>query len=285
MYYVCTDMKKGEVALISGSSGFIGKHLSAKLIELGLKVAPIPREFLSSPVDLKGLLDEYNPQYIFHLATAGNMHNKDKRDDIFTANLINTYFLLSESKDIDYKAFVNFSTSSVLLPHETFYSATKAGAERLSRAFATQYGKPVVSVRPASVFGEGEQNEHLIPVMIDALKNNKEIQLVEDPTHSWIYVEDFVDAVIKVVENIEKVKGKEVNISYGKGSYQSNKEILDILERISGKKLKYKKVDSLRGYDTKNWSVENDILESLGWKIEIGLNAGLANSYNYDPKS
>lgn len=277
-------MKKGEVALISGSSGFIGKHLTARLIELGIKVAPIPREFLSSPVDLNGLLNEYSPDYIFHLATAGNMYGESKRDEIFTANLVETYFLLSESKDIDYKAFVNFSTSSVLLPTETFYSATKAGAERLSRAFAQQYNKRIVTVRPASVFGEGEQNKHLIPVIIDALKNDKEISLVEEPTHSWIYVEDFVEALIKVVENIDKVKGKEVNISYGKGSYQSNKEVVEVLERVSGKKLKYKKVESLRSYDTKNWSVENDILESLGWKPEMGLNAGLANSYNYDPK-
>lgn len=267
-----------ELCFVTGSGGFIGTHLRAALFKMGYKVVLVPQVILEDYKELENACKYHHPDYIFHLATYGNMYSHDNTDEIVTTNIMKTYFLLRALKDVDYKAFINFSTSSVLLDKMTFYSATKASGELLCSAFAQQ-GKPVVSVRPSSVYGPLDNKDHFIPTVINSLIKNKPMTLVPDPKHDWIFVSDLLEGVFKVVQNINLVKGTSVNISTG--IQYSNEEIVKVIEKISKKELKAKIKTSMRTYDTKDWKVDNSAILNLGWEQKYTLEQGLKLVYDF----
>lgn len=256
--------------LISGANGFIGGHLKAQLEQLGHKVAPINRTFLESLNDLKEFLRLSKPDYIFHLAAYGNHNHQTSAKETMKVNFMGTFNLLEASKNINYKKFINFSTSSVLLPTETFYSASKAGAERLANAFSYQLNKPVLTVRPFSIFGENEADFRFIPTIIKSLLTGESMPLALNSYHDWVYIRDFIDNLIlltfsKTVEN--------GIINMGTGTSYSNLEIVRFLEEISGKKLNYI-TTNLRDFDTKNWVSPDKTIKS-------DIKKGLQNTYEY----
>jgi len=282
---------KQKTALVTGASGFIGQHLVQRLLEQNIRTGFIPRALLSSPNELKEFLISINPNYIFHLAAYGNHSNQYDFNDIVASNVIKTALLLDCSKSINYEAFINFGSSSEYgkkdlpmseddrLEPNTFYGATKAASTLLSRAFAEQYAKPIVTVRPFSVYGEGEAEFRFIPTMIKGLLNMEHLPVVFEPKHDWIYVQDFIDGILRVTKNADRLKGKAINI--GTGVQYSNLEVVNILEKITGKTIEFDPFNNPRNYDNDNWVADNRRLRLLGWTAKHTLTQGLTKTYEY----
>lgn len=260
---------KQTTALISGMSGFLGRHLESYLTQLEIKPIPIPREFLYQDAPLFDLVQRTRPTYIFHLASYGNMAYQKDEDPIVMANYFATWNLLRATKFIDYKAFVHISSSSVALDYHTFYSASKMGAEYLIKAYVTAYGKPIAVVRPSSIIGFGEQKEHLIPTLIRAAFTQQQIPFVSEPTHDLIDVRDVVEALLFIAEHIDQTRGHTYNVSNNK--IYTNKQVLEIVEKMCKKFINVEYVKSMRPYDNKKWIVDNSALVKLGWEPEYTL--------------
>lgn len=214
-----------------------------------------------------GFFTTEQPDYIFHLAAYGNMSNQ--RDVAMTvfANVIGTYNMLDASKEIPYKKFINFSTSSVLLPTETFYSASKAGAERLATAFAQQIHKPIMTVRPFSIYGEGEAEFRFIPTVIKSLLKYDSITLDPTPHHDWVYIGDFITTLLRIMDEKNHI------VNMGTGTSYSNYAIVKFLEEIANRKLRYRE-NILRDFDSAIWiSPENT--------IQSDIKKGLKKTYEY----
>ena len=265
--------------LISGSKGFLGSRLALHLINQGEEVRSIPRDLLYNYYELKQYLEAEKPDYIIHLAAWGNHSTQRDLDKTVASNIGCTTTLLQASEDVDYKAFINTSTSSVLLPRQTFYSASKASTEHICHAFFQEHNKPVVSIRPFSVYGIGEANHRFIPNVIRAIKVGAGFDLSPDAKHDWIYIDDFIQGVEKIVENIDLLAGLPVNI--GTGLDYSNQEIIDIIERIHGEKLDYVIDKNMRSYDSKSWVADNEVLKELGWKQKVSIYEGLKKTYEH----
>ena len=255
--------------LISGSTGFIGSNLVRTLEQLGHTVVPIYNEKLLSRDYLAGFMKEVKPDYIFHLAAYGNMATHLDMDKMYEANVIKTFNLLVVSQSFDSKAFINFSTSSVLLPNQTFYSRTKRASELLIEQFPN-----TVSARPSTVIGIGEQKEHLIPKLIRSCLYQEEMPFIGEPTHDFISVNDLIRALLKIVDNMG-LSEKQMNISTGK--ILSNQQILEIVEKLTGKKANIKYVENLRSYDTPEWKVDNTDILNLGWKPQESIEQTIAS--------
>ena len=206
---------------------------------------------------------------IVHCAPYGNMAHHTDEDAILQANIIALHNLLQASKRLPYKAFINISSSSVLLHHETLYSATKKGGEALCKWMADEYGKPIVSLRPSSITGKGEQETHLIPRLIQSCLTGEKMQFVPKATHDFIDVRDVVHAILFLSNKADKYKGRSFNVS--NGFTHSNEKVKEIVEKLTGKKANTEKVEALRSYDTKNWEVDNSPLKSIGWKPKFTL--------------
>lgn len=281
-------------SIITGSHGFIGKNLAIFLKKKGEEVFPIHHALLQKKDSLKKEVARINPDYIFHFAAYGNHAQQNNPDKIFSGNIIGLYNLLRAVKILPIKAFINVGSSSEygkklvpmtendFLEADTLYGASKVSTTYLCRAYARQFDKPIVTIRPFSVFGEGEAHSRFIPKVILSLLNGDRLELDPEPKHDWIYIQDFLYGVFAVLSNIASLKGEVVNI--GTGKQYSNLEVVQALEKISKKILTIKILENMREYDSTNWICANKKLKLLGWKQKYDLRNGLQETYNYYAK-
>ena len=270
--------------LISGKNGFIGSQLARHLELLRMEVIGLMRELLAQTEALKAYIDDVKPDYIFHLGAYGNMASQTGEQEIFQANVVNTWNLLSATKDTPYKLFINFGSSSEYgkktspmterdLPEtETFYGASKVAGTYLARAFAKQFNKPIVTVRPFSVYGPREADFRFIPTVIRSLITGQEMNLDPLPVHDWIYIDDLIFFVTNLMSFSKDLHGDAVNI--GSGKCYSNAEVVEMLENISGRKATLKIVEKPMRSDSGTWQ--------SAWGVQgRSLHAGLKLTYEY----
>lgn len=273
-------MESTKLAVISGASGFIASHLIRALELRKIKVVPLPRKLLYDSQELYFFLQKNLPNYIFHLAAYGNMAPQKDEDMILMANVFATWNLLKESQFVPYEAFINMSSSSVMLQRQTIYSATKASGEALCRAFSQEYQKPIVTIRPYSVYGPGEADFRFIPTVFRSCLKGEAMQLAPTATHDWVYVEDLVDMMMAVSKEPHKYAGNTYDC--GTGVSTTNEAVVKMIEKITGKKANISGFVQLRSFDNPNWSADpkNGLIDKA-WKYRIQLEEGLAKTYAY----
>lgn len=239
----------------------------------------VSQELLYQPNELEKFFKKEKPDYIFHLASYGNHSNQQDINMTVFANIIGTWNMLVASKDIDYKGFIQFGSSSEygkknlpmnegdVLDPDTFYAASKAGATHLVQTFCKVTGKPTVVVRPFSVYGQGEADFRFIPTIIRSRLKNQAMDFIEG-YHDWIYVSDFIEGVITVTDNIDKVLGKVVNI--GSGKMASNSDIMTLLGSP-----RRNFISQITRNDSPVWVADISLIKSLGWEPKTSLEEGL----------
>lgn len=232
-------------------SGFLGSGLRQSLEQSGHKV-------------IKGGRDcrvEEGVDVVVDCQSYGNYYWQENIEEIFKANLFNLTKTLESVHGV--RAFVYISSSSVLLPQQTFYSLAKQAGELA----CLQWGGPVKILRPSSITGPGEQPGHLIPKLIDSCFTQKDMPFVGEPTHDFIDVRDVISAIEILARDDER---RTVNVSSGISI--SNDEVSAVVEDCTGlcANIKRKK-GIMRSYDTPNWKVDNSEMVKLGWKPKYTL--------------
>lgn len=278
-------------AMVSGASGFIGSRLCQELLSKEYQVVRIKQELLYSPADLREFIEEEQPDYIYHLAAYGNMAQHSDVSMIVFSNIIGTFNLLKESLRVPYKAFINFGSSSEYgkkdsamnerdaLEPQTFYGASKASATLLAKAFAVQHEKPIITVRPFSVYGPGEAPFRFIPTIIRNMISKKTFPLDEKAVHDWIYIDDFIAGLFTAQQNLTKISEKVVNI--GSGRMHTNKEICIMLKKIVGVPYLATPFEGMRKHDSHTWLADTSSLNRFGWYPKYMLQEGLLKTYEY----
>jgi len=261
-------------ALITGSSGFLGSHLTAYLRAQGFEVRFFDRKWFIDP-NIEDIIKNIAPDYIFHLASAGNIQGKHDDTDIFISNLSYLYNLLQAVKDIPLKGFINVSTSSVTLPTQTMYSSTKLGAEALCKAYVDQYNLPIVTMRPFSLYGPGDYSGHLIPIIFRSCLEHEQMQLCESPVHDWTYVGDFVKQMVNYALKGKQFAGETIHVGTGKGT--SNYWLLKEIEEITNNHANIVGTLAPYSYDTQEW-VANSSLGNVEF-AKTQLHDGLQRVY------
>lgn len=278
-------------AVVTGSSGFIGGHLVSALPRYDYDVLSLGRQLLYRPHILKRYMRDHAPTHIFHLAAFGNHAYQNDEKRAIKANIETTYNLLSATRDVPYSLFVYIGSSSEYghklgrmreeegtFP-QTYYGATKLAATALCLAERATYNKPVLVVRPFSVYGEGEGNHRFIPTVIHALRERKIIPLVPNPAHDWVYIKDFLEALMVLVAKYAQLKHPIVNIASGK--QYTNEEIVTFLGEILRREPEIEVVPQMRSYDTETWLGDISVLRDLGWSPRFSIFEGLSNTCDY----
>lgn len=275
--------------LLTGASGFIGKALKERLESNNNQVACLPRDNYYTP-DFRDKINALGPQIIIHAGAYGNHSTQTDDQQAFEANIVKTFLLLNDTKDIPYEAFINIGSSSEYglksypmseedkLEPLTMYAGTKAAGTMLARVFAKKYNKPIITVRPFSVFGPGEADHRFIPTVIRSIVKGEELKLDPNPYHDWIYVDDLVEGILAVITKAPKLAGNVVNI--GTGKQYKNQEIVSLLSFIAGKTPKIKE-SKLERQDSTKWMADNSLLRMCDWKPQIELMDGLKKTYEY----
>lgn len=275
--------------LVTGSRGFIGKALCRRLEDMGHKITTLShQQLMMGPDYLKGFCEEARPDYIFHCAAYGNMANQTDEQAAIDGNITCTWNLLQATRRISYQLMIYMSTSSVYgwsnhpmdesqkLHPNTFYASTKAAAEHLCRAERKQHKKMIVTVRPFSIYGPGEAPFRFIPTVIAKSKIHESVSLMEG-THDWVYIDDFIDGLILIMEQKHELRHRTYNI--GTGVATSNEKMILKLSNyinISYQKTGYRKIQ-----DSTVWKADTTRISALGWKPKHSLEEGLAKTYEY----
>jgi len=252
------------------SQGFISSYLIKRLKELKHQVIVYHH---GDKMDFTGV------DYIFYTSSYGNHYHQKDQNTIFKSNIFDYIKILRDTINIPYRALFYFSSSSVTLPVQTDYSDAKYIGEIMSKRFFKKFNKPIISIRPSSVYGEGEADFRFIPTLVKKYKKGEDMPLTEGH-HDWIYMSDFIDALILIMKNSFKLAGK--SIAIGTGVSVSNTKIFDLMGKIAGKKIKeFESPNVKRVYDTKNWVADATLIKSLGWKQKVSLEEGLKKTFNF----
>lgn len=246
---------------ITGSSGFVGNRLCARLGDV-VKV---------SHNDIQ-TTDFGEASRVFFLSAYGNMSTHTDESAIVKANVLDLAHVLSIVNWRSIESFVFMSTSSVKLRVQTVYSRTKRAAEEMLLAYMERFGAPITIVRPTSITGVGEQPAHLIPTLIRSCLRGEHMNFVENPAHDFIDVIDVCEGIVSLSNN--KARGI---FELGTGKSYTNKEVLNIVEKMTKKKANITVVPSMREYDTEDWVSTNFKSRGWGWIPEISLKDSIYN--------
>lgn len=264
---------------VTGANGFIGQHLVKRLEKDGHEVVKVPRDILYNKQKTQRFLKSEKPEQVYHLAAYGNHSSHTQDAYVVEANTVPLFNILESMSLINFE-LINVSTSSVGLPVQTLYSASKRLGEEACEIYRKKHDLNVRSVRPYSVYGPGEDDARLIPTLIRALSNPKMdvivtfppddyknfvhtyLKLAPNAYHDWIHVEDFVNAIVDTRE-----------LHIGTGRSYSNLEILNMLKLISNKSVEYHEIAG-RPYDTDEWKSPVSVKHRSIWE-------GLIETYHH----
>ena len=251
------------------------------------------------------MLKKYEPAVIFNLAAETHVDRSiDSPRNFINSNILGVYNLL-ESILIYKKKYkkkiklIHISTDEVYgdlikgksnekYPYNPSspYSASKASADHLVKAYIKTYKLPAIISNCCNNYGPNQFPEKLIPKLIFNIINNRTLPIYGKGKNSreWIHVQDHCEALLLIF-----LKGK-LGESYNVGSNQNinnvdlTKKLIKIVKKSSfkvGKKVKIKFVKDRPGHDLRYALNNNKILKTLRWKAKIRLNDGLSQTFKW----
>lgn len=307
-------MKK---CLVTGATGFIGSNLVRKLVKEDYEVYALIRPNSVSGIERlkdiekvkyitsapKDILNEYKlPQLdvCFNLASYGvNYDNQDMYEmidgnikylieviDFVSQNntklLIHTgscfeYGITDENRKIDEDTPLN---------PQSLYGAAKASSTIMGNIYAKSKGVNMVTVRPFGIYGPGEGIHKLVPQLINAALNNKKIDMTYgEQIRDYLYIDDLVEAYIKISENNELKQNEIYNIC--SGNQIKIKEFSDIICQITGCIKDIFKLGKVpyRSNEVMYFVGDNKkIVNKIKWKPKVSLEEGISLMIYYMSK-
>ncbi|MDO8671769.1 MAG: NAD(P)-dependent oxidoreductase [Dehalococcoidia bacterium] len=295
--------------LITGAAGFIGANLVRELLGQGARVHAIVRPAtklwrfagiaseltlhtgdLTDGERLREIVGEVRPEIIFNLAARGIVHSERNRWETVRTNVLCTANLLEVTSQIDYQRLVHVGSSteyganskpmkeSDRLEPLTLFGASKAAASLLCQQVSRTEKRPIVVLRPFSVYGHWEPPTRLIPTAILAVLRNQTIDLTSPRyRRDFIFVEDVTEACILAALS-DKAVGQILNI--GTGRQWNNEEVVSMVQDVLGQKVEVR-VGNFppRVSDTDNWvSDTRKTRRLLSWEPHHSLHSGIEKS-------
>lgn len=158
------------------------------------------------------------------------------------------------------------------------YAVSKLAGEHLAHAYYSQYKLPVVTVRPFNVYGPGQTGEGAIQIFIKRALQNEVIQIHGDGNQirAWCYVDDFVDCLIRCIED-----PKAVGESFNLGNARAVITILGLAQtvcRVLNSKSKIVFSPPLSADIAIRIPSVEKTLEILGFKAKVDLEEGVMNT-------
>jgi nucleoside-diphosphate-sugar epimerase len=295
-------------ALVTGCAGFIGSHLTDRLLKEGVQVTGIdrfadyyPREIKEKNIagalvhkdfalleqDILQIKNFPEVDYVFHQsAQAGVRGSWGTNFKIYIRdNIESTQRLLEFYKDKKIRKFIYASSSSVygeadlpmrensLLRPASPYGVTKLAAENLCYLYYRNYRIPVISLRYFTVYGPRQRPEMAINIFVRAILNGEEISVYGDgnQTRDFTYVDDVIEANLLAANHDEA--GEVFNV--GGGSNLRVKELIKKIEAITGKKAKLEYVEAQKGDLRDTLADTSKAREVLNWQPEVSIEKGL----------
>jgi UDP-glucose 4-epimerase len=297
--------------VVTGAAGFIGSHISEKLVELGHEIIGIDcfTDYYARELKMKNieklkshknfkLIDRnileidlrklvLDVDYIFHEAAQPGVRASwgESFDVYLRDNIMATQRLLEACKNTKIKKLIYASSSSVYgdceLPMREHlpirpvspYGVSKLAAENLCYLYWKNYNIPIVALRYFTVYGPRQRPDMAFNRFIRSIIKNEEIVVFGDgkQTRDFTYVSDAINANMLAMKS--KIDWGVFNI--GGGSRVTLKEIIQSLEGIIGKKARVRYIEKQKGDVEHTVADVSKAQEFLNYKTNINLTDGL----------
>ena len=298
--------------LVTGGAGFIGSCFVRHMLKKHPDYKIVNLDCLTYAGNIENLDDvKNNPNYTFVKA---NICDKQKVDEIVSdvdcivnfaaeshvdrsilnpeifieTNVLGTLNLLEAAKKHKIKRYLQVSTDEVYgslgkdgyfyettpLSPNSPYSASKASADMLVKAYFETYKTPVLITRCSNNYGPYQYPEKLIPFFISKLLKGEKVPLYGDGLNvrDWLYVYDHCSAIDTVLHkgNIGEV------YNVGGHNEKSNIEITKIiLKEMNKDESSIKYVQDRLGHDRRYAIDNNKITTTLGWEPSVTFEEGI----------
>lgn len=308
----------GKTLLITGGAGFIGSHFvryvlnrypEAKVVNFdaltyagnleNLKAVEslstyhfIQGDITDEPL-VERIFSEFKPDVVFNFAAETHVDRSILGPKHFVlTDVLGTYTLLEAARRNVTPLYVQISTDEVYgsIPEGEFtetspfqpnspYSASKAGADHLVRAYHQTYGLPVLRTHSCNVFGPYQFPEKIIPLFATNLMGGKPVSVYGDgqQVREWIYAPDYCVALDTIVS--QGTVGEVYNI--GTGWRVPNLELTHHLLKHFGKDESFiRHVPDRLGHDVR-YALSSEKLRGLGWQPAISFEAALTETLRW----
>ena len=239
-----------QSVLVTGAGGFIGSHLTERLVALGARTRALVRYnsanswgwLDSSPAKadvqvIAGDIRDWDSlqratrgtDILFHLAALIAIpYSYHAPLSYVRTNVEGTLNVLQAALDAGVGLMVHTSTSEVYgtaryvpideahpLQGQSPYSASKIGADKLVEAFHLSFELPVAIIRPFNTYGPRQSARAVVPTIIIQALTEPTVRLGSlSPTRDFNYVADTVEGYIRMAECPGAI-GQVINIGSG----------------------------------------------------------------------
>ncbi len=302
--------------LITGGAGFIGSEFVRQGVKRGYEIIVVDKITYAGDMErikeiekdvrfYKGdilnrdfighVYKTENPDIVVHWAAESHV-DRSILDAVpfLETNVLGTHILLETSRAYDVKRFINISTDEVYgelgkngqfyettaINPNSPYSASKASADMLGRAYHKTFGLPVITVRPSNNYGPWQYPEKLVPVVILKALNDEKIPIYGkgENVREWLFVSDCVDAVFLIMEKGEA--GDTYNV--GSGEERKNTDVAEYILKLLGKPKDIIQYTTDRlGHDYRYSLNSEKIKKCCGWQAKVSFNQGMEETIKW----
>jgi CDP-glucose 4,6-dehydratase len=304
--------------LVTGASGFLGTWLSMYLNKLGAEPVGLwhdptyPKKMemmgwvhadLRDYDEMLRIMAEVKPDIVFHLG-AQALHGVGMRAPLYTlqTNIMGTANVLEACRNVGVGAIVVSTSDKAYgeqpkLPYTEMdsmngkapYEVSKSCADLIAQGYRKTFVMPISVIRCGNIFGGGDYNySRIVPYVIRQCMRRQPISLRSDGTllRDYVYVEDVVDAFLKVAESVYDVHSldnEDFNVGYNKP-----KTVEEVVVKITdlmgcGDLDIHTQKDSTHfsAEIQKQWLDSTKIQKKLGWQPIIGYDEGIQRTIGW----
>jgi dTDP-glucose 4,6-dehydratase len=304
---------------VTGAAGFIGSHFVRELLAGSYGVEPTgvtiydkltyagnlenlasvsgdPRfRFIRGDICDGDLLDDVLPGHDVVVNFAAETHvdrSIHGPQDFVVTNVVGTQTILDACVRHGIPRTVHIGTDEVYgsidegswtedepLKPNSPYSAAKAAAEMLVRAYNVTYGLNVSSTRCSNNYGPYQFPEKVIPLFVTNLIDGKKVPLYGDGLNvrDWLHVDDHCRGIALVIEKGQP--GQSYNI--GGGLELNNRELTErVLAAMGADWSMVQPVEDRKGHD-RRYSVDDSRLRAMGYAPQHSFDQGLAETVEW----
>jgi len=250
--------------LVTGGSGFLGRHVVASLQKHGCRDAIVVRKAqhdLTREPDVKRLFEETRPQVVIHLAAVvgGIGANRDNPGTFFYQNVMMGALTMEYARRVGVEKFVGVGTMCEYpkvapvpflerdlwngYPEETNapYGIAKKMLLVQGQAYRQQYAFDAIHLLPVNLYGPHDNfdpaSSHVIPALVRKCLEAVETDANEvvcwgtgNATREFLYVEDCADAIVRATEQYDRPEP----VNLGAGFEISIRDLAELIASLTG---------------------------------------------------
>ncbi|MEG0297764.1 MAG: NAD-dependent 4,6-dehydratase LegB [Clostridium sp.] len=316
---------KGKKVLVTGAEGFIGSHLTERLVEMGADVTALVQY---NSFNDWGWIDTFDKNVLDSIRVeTGDIRELDGMNRIIKGqdvvmhlaaliaipysylspmayvrtNVEGTVNVLEACRNHDVERIVHTSTSETYgtalyvpidekhpMQGQSPYSASKIGADKMAESFYKSFNMPISTIRPFNTYGPRQSARAVIPTIISQiLAGKKEIKLGSlTPTRDFNYVKDTAEAFIKIAE-CDAAIGEVINAgsNYEISIGDTVKKIVNILGEEISIVGDDERIRPEKSEVNRLWADNAKIKELTGWAPQYSIDRGLEETVEWIKKN